>query len=101
MGTNAYFHNDWAENSERANAKLNKELLKCAIAILQSDGHAREISKLFTEIITENPKFKGFYNPDNPSDRATFGALFSDDVKTGNNIRVIKRRPVTFQFQQF
>jgi len=75
-------------------------MIKCdALDVLRSDNWEHKSADVFVQILRENPKLGDLYSAGNPNDLAFFNSLFPEDFLGLNNVKVVKRRPITWQYQ--
>ena len=90
---NAYCIDGWAEDEER---RLDNELLKAAIEILQRENRPIETKELLDMIIAKRPKFRDFYSPE--YDITKLNALMTPELMNANDITVVGHSPVTYRY---
>ena len=70
----------------------------------EKDNNPHESKEVFAKII-EDPKLGDFFRAGNPNDFAQFNKLIMDnlhidgDEAIGEGIALVKRRPITWQYQ--
>lgn len=108
-GHDAYMPARW-DSAMPVDTRLALALVKAAIDFIRKDNKKHESKEVFAKIL-EDPKLGDFFGPGNPNDFAYFNSLFganehvffdklpSEDILAGNGIKVVKRRPITWQYQ--
>ena len=106
---NAYMPAGW-DSATPVDTRLALALVKAAIDLIRKDNNPHESKEVFAKIL-EDPKLGDFFSAGNPNDFAYFNSLFdatedvflnkltSEDVLAGNGVKVVKRRPITWQYQ--
>ena len=80
-------------------------LVFAALALIRKDCKQHKSAEVFAKVL-EDPKFGDFFSPGNTNDFAKFNqammSLFTaenGDEKSVLGIKVVKRRPITWQYQ--
>lgn len=108
-GHDAYMPARW-DSAMPVDTRLALALVKAAIDFIRKDNNPHESKEVFAKIL-EDPKFGDFFRAGNPNDFAYFNSLSganehvffdklpSEDILSGNGIKVVKRRQITWQYQ--
>ena len=98
LGRNAYATAEWCKK-EFVDGML-EHMIKCdTLDVLRSDNWEHKSADVFAQILRENPKLGDLYSAGNPNDLAFFNSRFPEDFLSLNGVKVVKRRPITWQYQ--
>lgn len=100
---NAYVSLDWNDYDSTyekisLNDRLAKALVWGAICYLRRDSSPHKSSDVFSTVLSD-PKIGDFFSAGNPNDLAYFNSLFTEELLSNEGIAVVKRRPITWQYQ--
>ena len=102
-GHDAYMPARW-DGAMPVDTRLALALVKAAIDFIRKDNNPHESKEVFAKIL-EDPKLGDFFRAGNPNDFAQFNKLIMDnlyidgDEAIGEGIALVKRRPITWQYQ--
>jgi hypothetical protein len=106
---NAYMPEGW-DSSAPIDAKIAVALVEAAINILRMDNKEHLSKDVFRKVL-EDPKLGDFFSAGKPNDLAYFNSLFisnehpvfekllPNDILERNGVKVVKRRPIIWQYQ--
>ena len=84
---------------------LELSLLQKAVKIIRNDSKPHKSEDVFAQVLESNPGLGDFFRAGNPNDFAQFNKLIMDnlhidgDEAIGEGIALVKRRPITWQYQ--
>ena len=106
---NAYMPKGWDEHHP-IDARIAEALVEATIDFLRRDNKEHLSKDVFKKIL-EDPKLGDFFSAGNTNDLAYYNSLFManehalfdkllpDGILERNGVKVVKRRPITWQYQ--